>query len=180
MVCDRCIMTVEQTLGKLNIPFGKVTLGHAEVLRVINDDELQRLDEELKAVGFELIKDKNARLIEDIKTLVIEYIHYSDEKDIKINFSDYLSEKLNKSYSHITGLFSEMENITIEKYLILQKIERVKELISYGEYSFSEIAYKLRYSSIAHLSKQFKQVTGVTLSQYKNNKDKKRKTISSI
>ena len=173
-------MTVEQTLRKLTIPFTKVTLGRAEVTSEINPAEISLLDKELKAVGFELINDKNLQLVENVKTLVIEYIHYSDEQNLKVNFSDFLSEKLNKGYSYISNLFSETENITIEKYLILQKIERVKELISYNEYNFSEIAYKLNYSSVAHLSKQFKQITGFTLSQYKNNKNKQRKSISKL
>ena len=178
MVCDRCVMAVEQTLTKLNIPFTVVKLGQA----VIDDTnvDFDLLDKELRAIGFEMIKDKNAQIIEKIKTLIIDYIHHYDGEDLKINFSDYLSRELSYDYSYISSVFSENENVTIEKFIILQKIERVKELISYNELNFSEIAYKVNYSSAAHLSRQFKSVTGLTLSEYKKSETKDRSTLDKI
>jgi len=180
MVCDRCITTVEQTLTKLEVPFEKVVLGNAFLTTAIDDIDIDLLDAELQAAGFELIRDKKQKFVEDIKNIIVDFIHYSDDKDMKINFSDYLSEKLNKDYSYISGVFSELEKITIEKYIILHKVERVKELISYDNLNFSEIAYRLNYSSIAHLSGQFKRVTDLTLSQYKDSAYELRKSLDKI
>jgi len=180
MVCPRCISAVENTFTKLNIPFAKVELGKAEVN--INEENIDfiTLDKELKEIGFELIYTNSDKIIEQIKNLVIEFIYNYEDKEIKVNFSDYLSENLKYDYSHISKIFSDREGLTIEKYIILQKIERVKELISYNQLNFSEIAFKLNYSSPAHLSKQFKEVTGQTLSQYKNSKNKQRSTLDKV
>ena len=180
MVCDRCIMTVKQTLEKLNIPYSEVVLGKAVVNSGIDKIDTELLDRELKAVGFELIKDKKLQLVEKVKNIIVDYIHYSDDVELKTNLSDFLSEELNNDYSYISATFSKVEGITIEKYLILQKIEKVKELISYDNLNFSEIAFRLNYSSIAHLSGQFKQVTGLTLTQYKNLANKKRKSLDRV
>ncbi len=180
MVCDRCIMTVKQTLEKLDIPYSEVVLGKAEINTGIDDIDVELLDEELRKVGFELIRDEKLQLVEKVKNIIVDYIHYSEDMDIKTNFSGFLSDKLNTDYSYISGTFSKVEGITIEKYLILQKIEKAKELISYENLNFSEIAYRLNYSSIAHLSGQFKRVTGLTLSQYKDSAYELRKSLDKI
>ena len=178
MVCPRCVMAVEQTLSKLNIPYTEVVLGMATV--DAENIDLDKLDEELKAIGFELIRDEKKVLVEQIKTLIINLVHHSDNQELKENLSDYISSELNKEYSFLSKLFSDNEGVSIEKYYILQKIERVKELITYGELTFSEIAYQLNYSSPAHLSKQFKDITGKTLSEYKNAKKQNRQTLDRI
>ena len=178
MVCPRCVLAVEQTLTKLNIPFIEVKLGEAIIETEISDDSL--LDKELKSIGFELINNQKSIVSKQIKALIIDFIHFSNAKDLKTNFSDFLSEKLNKDYQSLSRLFSENEDITIEKYIILQKIEKVKELISYNEMSFSEIAFKLNYSSAAHLSKQFKDITNMTLSDFKKLKIKNRITLDNL
>lgn len=180
MVCPRCITAVEQTLNKLNIPFEEVKLGQAILNIDKNKIDFEILDKELRNIGFELIQDKNIKLVEEIKNIIIDYTHHSDNNSFTINFSNYLSTKIDKDYSYISNIFSETEKTTIEKYLILQKIERVKELISYSELNFSEIAFKLNYSSVAHLSKQFKQITGLTLTQFKNSENKERNHLSDI
>lgn len=173
-------MTVKQTLEKLHIPYSEVVLGKAVVNAGIDEIDTELLDRELRSAGFELIKDKKLQLVEKVKNIIVEYIHYSEDMDLKVNFSDFLSEKLHKDYSYISGTFSDIEGITIEKYIILQKIEKVKELISYDNLNFSEIAFRLNYSSIAHLSGQFKQVTGLTLSEYRKAADKKRTSLDKI
>ena len=165
MVCPRCVTAVEQTLAKLNISFTEVKLGMAKIENSQVDYLI--LNRELKTIGFELIKDKNLNLVERIKTLIIDYIYHFENNDLNINFSNYIAKKVGDDYSYISNVFSKTEDITIEKYIILQKIEKVKELITYDELNFSEIAFKINYSSISHLSKQFKKITGITLSQYK-------------
>jgi AraC-like DNA-binding protein len=180
MVCPRCITAVENTLKKLDIPFDEVSLGQAVIYKSINDIDISKLDKELKIIGFELIHDKSQVIVETVKTLIVDYIHHNDGEELKINFSDFLSEKIGKNYSTISHLFSDSEKVTIEKYIILQKIEKVKELIGYEELNFSQIAYKANYSSVAHLSKQFKQVSGLTLTNYKKLINKNRTTIDNI
>jgi len=180
MVCPRCITAVEKTLTDLKIPFSQVVLGQA----TINIDKalinLDLLDEELKKIGFELIRDKNQQLVAEVKALIVSYIHHSGEMDMKINFSDYISEKTGRDYSYISAVFSELQKITIEKYIIAQKIERVKELLSYNELTLSEIAYQLNYSSVQHLSNQFKKTTGKSPSQYKKQDVLGRKTLDKV
>lgn len=173
-------MAVEQILGKLAIPFSEVKLGQAFVGVPSSEIDTKRLANELHAIGFELMQDKNTQLVEQVKTEILKYIHYSDNQPIKLKFSEYLSQKIGKDYARISLIFSEKEKIGIEKYLILQKIERVKELITYGELNFSEIAFRLNYSSVAYLSKQFKQITRLTLSEYKKKKQKDRKTLDKV
>ncbi len=180
MVCPRCITAVENTLKKLDIPFDEVSLGQAVIYKSINDIDISKLDKELKIIGFELIHDKSQVIVETVKTLIVDYIHHNDGEELKINFSDFLSEKIGKNYSTISHLFSDSEKVTIEKYIILQKIEKVKELIGYEELNFSQIAYKANYSSVAHLSKQFKQVSGLTLTNFKKLINKNRTTIDNI
>ncbi len=180
MVCDRCIMSVKQILDEQQLPWSCVELGRAKVLADTDQINYDVLDEKLRAIGFELIRDKSKILVESVKNLIVEYIHYNEGEKLKINFSDYLSEKVGKDYAYISSEFSKSEGVTIEKYIILQKIERVKELISYGELNFSEIAFKVNYSSMAHLSRQFKTITGMTLSQYKATLIKQRQTLDRI
>ena len=159
MVCDRCIMVVRQELEKLNINATSIALGEVETKDALSNQQLLQLQSNLANTGFELLDDNKKRLIDKIKTVIIEQIHYSDTDD-KHNFSEILSHKLHKDYSYLSALFSDVESITIEKYIINQKIEKVKELLVYDELNLSEIAYKLGYSSVAHLSAQFKKSNG--------------------
>jgi len=178
MVCPRCVAAVKDTLTKVDIKFYSVSLGEA----VVEEQNLNYdlLDKELKKIGFELINDNNKKITEQVKSVIIEHIHLNNYEVLSINFSSVISEKLEKDYSYISKIFSDTEQITIEKFIILQKIEKVKELISYDELSFSEISYLLNYSSPAHLSKQFKDITGFTLSQYKKQTNKQRKTLDNL
>lgn len=167
MVCDRCKMVVEQELKKHGFRVDDVHLG---LVRLHNDiDKNQRLElaEGLSKLGFELLDDAKSKTVEQIKNSIIQKIHYSDYLDIKVNWSALLSDELHQDYKHLSGLFSGVEGITLEQYIIQQKIERVKELLFYDELNLSEISYKLGYSSVAHLSAQFKKVTGQTPSQFK-------------
>jgi len=178
MVCPRCITAVEQTLSKLKITYIEVKLGKAIV--TTDNIDYSTLDTELRKIGFEIIQNKNQKIVEQIKTLIVDLIHHNKGDDLKINFSEYLSKKTEYDYSYLSNVFSETENATIEKYIILQKIERVKELINYNELNFSEIAFNLNYSSASHLSKQFKKITGFTLSDYKKAKAEERNTIDNL
>jgi AraC family transcriptional regulator len=178
MVCNRCIIVVEQELRKLGIKGGKVTLGELETTE-IPKSKLEQLRNNLEAVGFELLNNSKQQLIEKIKNIIVKQVHYSEEEQ-QHNLSDILSKALHKDYSYLSSLFSEVEGVTIEKYLINQKIEKVKEYIIYDELSLSEIAYKLGYSSVAHLSNQFKKVTGLTPSHFKNLGRNKRKTLDKV
>jgi len=180
MVCPRCVTAVEQTLTNLTIPYAHVELGVANLDKKLNHDELKKLDEELKKIGFELIQDKNFQLIEKVKTIIVDHIHHHKAQELRINYSELLSQKTGKEYSGLSKLFSDIENTTIEKYVILQKIEKVKELISYGELNFSQIAFETNYSSVAHLSKQFKKITGYTLSDFRKMDIKERKTLDKV
>jgi len=180
MVCPRCVTAVEDTLSKLKIPYSKVVLGQAKINVVKSEINQDLLDEELRKIGFELIRDKNKQLVAEVKALIVSYIHHSDEMDMKVNFSEYIAEKIGKDYSVITAIFSEHQNTTIEKYIISQKIERVKELLSYNELTLSEIAYQLNYSSVQHLSNQFKKIIGQTPSQYKKQEIIGRKSLDNI
>ena len=178
MVCPRCITAVEQTLSKLKIPYIEVTLGEAIV--TTDNIDYSILDKELREIGFEIIQNKNQKLVEQIKTLIIDLIHHNKENNLKINISEYLSQNIGYDYAYISNMFSKEENTTIEKFIILQKIERVKELVSYNELNFSEIAFNLNYSSASHLSKQFKKITGFTLSEYKKSELERRNTIDNL
>ena len=166
MVCSRCILVVKQELEKLHITPEVIVLGQAEIPDDTTDEQLEQLKKNLAGVGFEILDDNRKKVIERIKTIIIEQIHHGDP-DNKHNFSEILAKALHRDYSYLSALFSEVESITIEKYVINQKIERVKELLVYDELSLSEIAYQLGYSSVAHLSAQFKKVTGLTPSHFK-------------
>lgn len=179
MVCYRCKMVVGKILKQHHIETNYIELGEIELTNSINAEQLQILKEELEEVGFELIDDKRSKLIEQIKTVIIQLIH-QENGELKVNLSDYLAEKTAFDYKYISNLFSEMEGQTIEKYFIQQKIEKVKELMIYDELSLSEIAFQLNYSSVAHLSAQFKKVTGLTPSVFKQLNNYKRKAIDKI
>lgn len=179
MVCDRCILVVQQELQKLNIDSCKVTLGEVETTNALLREKLEQLEKNLDTLGFELLDDSKQQLIEKIKNVIIQQVHHSQEEN-HYNFSEILSKTLHKDYSYLSSLFSEVEGVTIEKYIINQKTEKVKELIIYDELSLSQIAYKLGYSSVAHLSNQFKKVTGLTPSHFKQVGKNKRKPIDKI
>ncbi|HEX7755152.1 MAG TPA: AraC family transcriptional regulator [Niabella sp.] len=179
MVCNRCKMAVKTELDRLHIPVNSIELGEVELEHPVTPGEKEQLEAGLNALGFELIDDKKSRLIEHIKKEIIQLVHYQDS-ELKTNLSDYLSSKLYHDYNYMSNLFSEVEGTTIEKYFINQKIERVKELLVYDELSLSEIAYQLNYSSVAHLSNQFKKVTGFTPSYFKNLRHEKRKPLDMV
>jgi len=172
MVSTRCKMVVKSELTKLGLHYIVVDLGEVEILENINPEQRELLKSGLLKSGLELMEDKKAILIEKIKSTIIEMVHYSDDP-LKINFSDYLSSKLNHDYTYLANLFSEVTGITIEHYIIAHKIERAKELLLYDELNLTEISYKLNYSSVAHLSNQFKKVTGLTPSYFKHLKHKR-------
>ena len=169
-------MLVKEILNSLNIPFKFINLGEVELNETLTFDQKESFRLQLLESGLELIEDKKAVIIEKIKNVIIEMIHYEDEIP-KVNYSDYLSSKLNYNYTYLANLFSETEAITIEHYIIMHKIERVKELIVYDDLNLSEIAWKLHYSSVAHLSHQFKKVTGLTPSFFKSLKNKKKELL---
>jgi len=179
MVSARCKMAVKEELRKLDLHFIVVELGEVEIMEDITDEQRNESKAGLLSSGLELMDDKRAVLIERIKTAVIEMVHYTDEQ-IKINFSVFLSEKLKHDYTYLANLFSEVQGTTIENYIILHKIERIKELIIYDELNITEIAWKMNYSSVAHLSNQFKKVTGLTPSHFKQLKVKRRTQIEDI
>jgi len=179
MVCIRCQMVVKAELEKLNVPYTYVKIGEAEIIGEISPQQLERLDIGLKKSGLLLMDDKKSILVEKIKSAIIELVHYTDEQ-IKVNLSDYLSEKLSYDYTYMANLFSEVKGITIEKFYLIHKIEKVKELIVYDELNLTEIAYKMHYSSVSHLSNQFKKFTGLTPSHFKKLKNKRRSTLEDV
>jgi len=166
MVSTRCTMVVKDELTKLGLTYTKVELGEAELTKNISLQEFDRIKSALLRSGLELMDDKKSMLIRKIKTLIIELVYYSEEP-LATNLSNYLSQQLNYDYVYLTTLFSEVQGTTIEKFYISHKIERVKELMAYEELNLTEIAYKLHYSSVAHLSTQFKKVSGLTPSLFK-------------
>lgn len=179
MVCNRCILVVKQELEKLNLVANSIVLGEIQLKKEPSVKQFVQLKQNLTALGFEVLADSKKQLIEKIRNIIIERIHYQPVDD-EHNFSEILSKKLHKDYSHLSSLFSEVEGITIEKYIINQKIEKAKELIAYNEMNFNEIACQLGYSSSAHLSAQFKKITGLTPTHFKKAGDKRRKSIDKI
>jgi len=179
MVSNRCKITVKEILKELGLHFIVVDLGEVDVMENISPEQREELKAALLESGLELMDDKRAMLIEKIKNTIIEMVHHSDEV-IKVNFSIYLSEKLNHDYTYLANLFSEVQGTTIEQFIISHKVERIKELIIYDELNISEIAWKMNYSSVAHLSNQFKKVTGLSPSHFKQLKTKKRSPIEDI
>lgn len=179
MVSLRCKMIVKEELAKIGIRYIAVDLGVVEILEDITQDQHDKLKENLLRSGLELLDDKRSILIEKIKSLIIEMVHYSDELP-ELKYSEYISEKLGYDYTYLANTFSEVKGITIQQFIILHKIEKVKELLLYEELNLTEISYKLHYSSVAHLSKQFKKITGLTPTFFKKLKDKKRTAIEDL
>lgn len=179
MVSNRCKISVKEELRKLGLHFIVVDLGEVEIMESISIEQREHLKTALLNSGLELMDDKRAMLIEKIKNVIIEMVHHSDEI-IKINFSVFLSAKLGHDYTYLANLFSEVQGTTIEQFIISHKIERIKELIIYGELNITEIAWKMNYSSVAHLSNQFKKATGLSPSHFKQLKDKRRNPIEEI
>lgn len=179
MVCGRCEIAVKLEFQQLKLPVVSMKLGEVELSRELVGDERKQLSHNLKSLGFELLEDKSSQIIEQIKNRIIELVHYQRDK-LKVNLSTYLSDDLAQDYSVLSKLFSDVEGITIEHYFIAQKIEKAKELLVYDELSLNEIALTLNYSSVSHLSKQFKKVTGFTPTQFKNDKSSLRKAIDKL
>lgn len=179
MVCNRCKWVVKTELEKLGQEVMVVNLGEVELKNEISDEQREKIREKLEEFGFELMNDKSSVLIEQIKTQIIQLVQ-DPEKLEKQNLSDYLSKVLHKDYSSLSKMFSEVTGVTIEQYFILQKIERAKELIVYGELSLTQIAFELGYSSVAHLSNQFKKITGLTPSHFKGLKQQPRNSLDEV
>ena len=179
MVSIRCKMAVKAELERMGLRYVILELGLVETMDDLTTGQLDELKSALLNCGLELMDDRKAVLIEKIKSVIIEMIHYSDELP-KVNYSDYISEKLNYDYTYLSNLFSEVKGITIQQFNIIHKIEKVKELLFYNELNLTEISYKMHYSSVAHLSNQFKKVTGLTPSHFKQLKDKRRRPIEEI
>ena len=179
MVSTRCKMMVKEELKKLGLHYVLVDLGEVEIMEDISHEMREQLKIALLLTGLELIDDKKAVLIGKIKSVIVEMVHYLDDSP-KMVFSDYLSQRLHHDYTYMANLFSEVQGTTIEQYIIAHKIERIKELIIYDELNITQIAMKMNYSSVAHLSNQFKKVTGLTPSHFKKMKDKRRNPIEDI
>ena len=179
MVCDRCILVIKEQLQKVSIPYTSVQLGEVDLQQEPTVEQLDELNKNLTALGFEVLDDKKEKLIEKIKNIIIALIHRNDDSNNK-KLSAILEEKLQLDYHYLSNLFSSMEGITIEKYSIRQRIERVKELLTYNELSLSEIADQMDYSSVQHLSQQFKKETGLTPSKFRELKDNIRKPLDKV
>ncbi|PKO97100.1 MAG: AraC family transcriptional regulator [Bacteroidetes bacterium HGW-Bacteroidetes-7] len=176
MVCIRCKMIVEEELTKLGIEFLSVELGQAETIKPLDSDQISLLVKALNRSGLELMDDKKSILIEKIRHIVIETVHYSESK-LKTNLSDHISDSLDYDYTYLANLFSEVTGTTIEKFYLNHKIERVKELLVYNELTITEIAFLMDYSSVAHLSNQFKKITGLSPSYFKKLRLKRRRLL---
>lgn len=179
MVSLRCKILVKQELDKLSLKHAIVELGTVEILGKFSNEQRSLLRANLLKSGLELLDDKKSILVDRIKNVIIEMIHYSEEIP-KVNYSDYISEKLDYDYTYLANTFSDVKGITIQQFIILNKIEKVKELILYDELSLSEISYKLHYSSAAHMSNQFKKITGLTPSFYKKLKEKRNSNLENL
>lgn len=179
MVSLRCKMMVKQELDKLNIQFTYIQLGEVELLKRLTSEQHDQLQINLRRSGLELLDDKLSILINKIKSVIVEMVHYADEVP-KVNYSDYISEKLTYDYTYLSNIFSEVTGITIQQYIIIHKIERVKELLLYDELNLTQIAYLLHYSSVAHLSNQFKKITGLTPSFFKSLKKRRRINLEDL
>lgn len=177
MVSIRCKMVVKSELKRLGLHFSSVDLGVVEIMENITAEQREDLRKGLRSSGLELMDDQKAVLIEKIKNIIIEMIHYADDETLNINIPNFLAERLNHNCTYLSAIFSEVTGTTIEHYIITHKIERVKELLLYDEFTLTEISYKLNYSSVAHLSSQFKKVTGLTPTFYRQLKDKRRNTL---
>ena len=180
MVCSRCKMLVKAELEKAGLNPLTVELGEVEIETEPKQGKLEQLNKSLQILGFEIIDDRKSRIIEKIKNAIVELIHHKSNENMSVNLSEFISQKLNYDYNYLSNLFSEVQGITIEKYFIAQKIEKVKELLKYDELSLSQIADRLGYSSVAYLSNQFKKQTGLTPSFYKTMKTNSRKNIEDL
>lgn len=179
MVSLRCKMMVKEELKKMGLRYVVVDLGLVEILEDISDKKRELLRENLLRSGLELLDDKKSILIEKIKNVITEMIHYSEDFP-KVNYSDFIAGKLNYDYTYLANIFSEVKGITIQQFIIINKIERAKELLLYDELNLTEIAYKLNYSSVSHLSNQFKKVTGLSPSFYKQLKQKRMGNLENV
>lgn len=179
MVCSRCKMVVKSELEKLGLSLLSVDLGEVDTVETISETQKTEIQKHLKSFGFELIDDKKSKIIDKIKTLIIDLVH-NKNNDINVNLSEYLSSQIFQDYSTLSNLFTEVENTSIEKYFINQKIEKVKELLMYNEMTLSEISFHLNYSSVSYLSNQFKKVTGFSPTYFKQLKINKRKQIEDL
>lgn len=179
MVCPRCVMAVETILVELNIPFSSVELGKVKATAFISSDLKEKISHRLKKIGFELLESEKSVLISQIKNIIIQQIHFSSN-ELKVNFSDFLVENTKHNYNYLSRLFSEVEGITIEKFITKQKVERIKELLFNNEKTLSEIAFEMGYSSSAYLSTQFKKETGMTPSAFKRMKLPKHQNLDNI
>jgi len=172
-------MVVENELEKLGLHYRSIDLGEADIIEDISNEQLGSLNFNLKKSGLELMDDKRNILVEKIKTIIIELVHYSDDQ-IKINLSYHLSQKLNHNYTYLANIFSEVKGTTIEQFYLAHKIEKVKDLMVYNEFNLTEIAFEMHYSSAAHLSNQFKKMTGLTPSQFKSLRIKNRTSLANM
>ena len=179
MVSQRCKMVVKEELKKLGLRYTVIELGMTEILEDITASQRDQLKANLLRSGLDLLESKKSILIEKIKNVIIEMIHHSDELP-KVNYSDYIAAKLGHDYTYLANTFSEVKGTTIQQFIIMHKIERVKELLLYGELTLTEISYKLNYSSVAHLSNQFKKVTGLSPSFYKQLKHKRKSNLENV
>lgn len=179
MVSNRCTLAVKQELKRLGLHFVIIDLGEVEIMEDLSEDLREQLKEGLATSGLELMDDKRAILIGKIKSIIIKMVHHSDGL-LNINVSGYLSEKLNYNYTYLSNLFSEVQGITIEQFVIAHKVEKIKELIIYNDLIISEIAFKMNYSSVSHLSNQFKKVTGLLPSHFKKMKNKRRRPAEEL
>ncbi|NBB29550.1 AraC family transcriptional regulator [Cellulophaga sp. BC115SP] len=172
MISLRCKLLVKEELLRMGLHYISIDLGVVEILEKLSDEQYEKLKVNLQKSGLELLDDKKSILIDKIKNVIIEMIHYSEDIP-KVNYSDYISEKLHYDYTYLSNIFSEVKGMTIQQFIIIHKIEKVKELLLYGELNLTEISYRLHYSSVAHLSNQFKKVTGLSPSFYKQLKQKR-------
>ena len=179
MVCNRCILVVQNELDKLGIEATNIKLGEITLKKDLTTKEREELENVLDPLGFQVIDDKKSRMIEKIKNVIIDLVHHQDN-DAKTNLSDVLSDALHHDYNYLSNLFSDIEGTTIEKYFIAQKVEKIKELLVYDELSLSEIADRMNYSNVAYLSNQFKKVTGLTPSHFKQIREDKRKPLDKV
>jgi AraC family transcriptional regulator len=180
MVCDRCLMIVRQQLENLGFTVKNVALGHAEIMPDPDEEQLQLIAAALKVPGFELINKETDKTVEAIKNIIIELVHHSDLSELRASYSDLIANGIGKDYAHLSRLFSNSQDTTIERFIIEQKVEKIKEFLEYGELNLNEIAYEMGYSSSAHLSAQFKSITGLTPSQFKTSTQHHRTPIDKI
>ena len=179
MVCPRCIESVQQVFDEVGLDVLNIKLGEVNVLNSISAKQKQILQIKLSEKGFELLDDKNTKLINQVKSIIIQQIHYSKQA-ITVNFSTILTEQLHADYAYLSRLFSTVEGRTIERFILSQKIEKVKELLTYNELTLSEIAYQMNYSSSSHLSAQFKKITGMSPSAFKKMQNQERQSLDDI